>query len=268
MVSTNTTNAETGLLMNIRVSSGVFLQQSGPGWPVFSGYQPPTVVRNPGNPVVFKRIRHPCLPVYIRPRASNAPAINPTAAHVIVPNQAAPHTQREIFFCHTRAENRPHVPHQTEMKIAMTHPHKTSFMSVVISLIASMACSTASAIEVTNLAGLEDIFGRYAPGGDCTRQPQILVELSGLTFELPGATEQVTNPEYAASYGAHDYKGISKWIFPFRLAEGYAILMTFNANEQKGALHIDPHDEGWCGGPPLSPRNKALVAGSPYALCK
>ena len=41
-----------------------------------------------------------------------------------------------------------------------------------------------------------------------------------------------------------------------------------NANEQQGALLIDPQDEGWAGGPPLSPRNKALVAGSPYARCE
>jgi len=44
--------------------------------------------------------------------------------------------------------------------------------------------------------------------------------------------------------------------------------MTFNAGEQKGALLIEPHDEGWVGGPPLNPRNKSLVDGSPYARCK
>ena len=149
----------------------------------------------------------------------------------------------------------------------MTRQFRIGFLSAVASVIASIAPLTASAVEVTNLAGLEDIFGRYAPGGDCKRQPQILVEFSGLTFEIPGATEKVTNPEYAVSYGAHDYDGISKWIFPFRLADGYPILMTFNANEQPGALLIEPHDEGWAGGPPLGPRNKALVAGSPYARC-
>jgi hypothetical protein len=132
------------------------------------------------------------------------------------------------------------------------HQLRIGFLSAVASVIAIIAPGTASAVEVTNLAGLEDIFGRYAPGGDCKRQPQILVEFSGLTFDVSGATERVTNPEYAVSYGAHDYDGISKWIFPFRLADGYAILMTFNANEQKGALLIDPHDEGWAGGPPLS----------------
>ncbi len=90
-----------------------------------------------------------------------------------------------------------------------------------------------------SLAGLKDIFGHYAPGGDCKRQPQILVELSGLSFEITGVTEKVTKLEYAVSYAAYDYDGISKWIFPFRLADGYAILITFNANEQKSAQLID-----------------------------
>ncbi|TFG87580.1 MAG: hypothetical protein E4H19_01675 [Chromatiales bacterium] len=150
----------------------------------------------------------------------------------------------------------------------MTHPIRKYLLTVLASGLAMMSATTAMAVEVTSLAGLEDIFGRYAPAGDCKRQPQIQVELKGLTFEVGGATETVTNPEYAAAYGPHDYTGISKWIFPFRLADGYSILMTFNANEEKGVLHIDAQDEGWKGGPPLSPRNKALVDGSPYARCQ
>ena len=141
-------------------------------------------------------------------------------------------------------------------------------ISALASGLALLAAASATAVEVTSLAGLEDLFGRSAPGGDCKRQPQILVELSGLTFEIAGTTETVTNPEYAAAYGPADYDGISKWIFPFRIADGYSILMTFNANEEKGALLIEPQDEGWQGGPPLSPRNKALVDGSPYARCQ
>ncbi len=150
----------------------------------------------------------------------------------------------------------------------MTRPIRKRLFSVLASAFVMMAATAAMAVEVSDLAGLEDLFGRYAPAGDCKRQPQILVELKGLTFEVGGASETVTNPEYAAAYGAHDYDGISKWIFPFRLADGYSILMTFNANEEKGVLHVDPQDEGWKGGPPLSPRNKALVDGSPYARCK
>jgi hypothetical protein len=150
----------------------------------------------------------------------------------------------------------------------MTQHLRIGLLIAVASLVATITPIAASAVEVKNLAGFEESFGRYAPGGDCKRQPQILVEFSGLTFEIPGDTVKVTNPEYAVSYGAHDYQGISKWVFPFRLGDGYSILMTFNADEKKGALHIDPQDEGWPGGPPLSPRNKALVGGSPYARCK
>ncbi len=126
----------------------------------------------------------------------------------------------------------------------------------------------ASAVEVHDLEGLEDLFGRYAPGGDCKREPRILVDVTGLTFEVTGKKQKVTNPEYAAAYAAHDYSGISKWIFPFRLKDGYSILMTFNFNEKKGALTIDPQDEGYPGGPKLTPLNQALVKGSPYARCK
>jgi hypothetical protein len=150
----------------------------------------------------------------------------------------------------------------------MTNPFRIGFVIAVASVVATMAPWPAGAVEVKNKAGFEDSFGRYAPGGDCKRQPQILVEFSGLTFEVPGDTVKVTNPEYAAAYGPHDYDGISKWVFPFRLAAGYPILMAFNADEKKGALHITPHDEGFAGGPPLTPRNKALVDGSPYARCQ
>jgi len=150
----------------------------------------------------------------------------------------------------------------------MKHRIRIGFLTVLVSTLDFMAASTVNAVEVTSLAGLEDIFGRYAPGGDCKRQPQVLVELSGLTFTVAGAPIKVTNPEYAAAYGPADYAGISKWIFPFRIPDGYSILMTFNANEKEGLLLIEAQDEGWQGGPPLSATNKALVGGSPYARCK
>lgn len=149
----------------------------------------------------------------------------------------------------------------------MTRHLRLVLPRMLLSLVAVLAAGTASAVEVTSLEGLEDIFGRYAPRGDCARRPLIVVELAGLTFEVPGRTIRVTNPEYAASYGPADYQGISRWIFPFRIPDGYPILMTFNANEQKGALLIEAQDEGWQGGPPLTPLNKALVEGSPYARC-
>lgn len=126
----------------------------------------------------------------------------------------------------------------------------------------------AGAIEVTHLDGLEDIFGRYAPGGDCQRTPRITVERTGMTFEVNDRTEKVTRMEYAASYGGNFYEGISRWIFPFGSEGEWPILMHFHAGEKRGELRIEGHGEGYPGGPPLTPRNAALVKASPYRPCK
>ena len=145
-------------------------------------------------------------------------------------------------------------------------PHAIPILTVFAHFAATGA---ARAVEVHDLKGLEAIFGRYAPGGDCRRQPQILVDVTGLTFEGAGKTEKVTNPEYAVSYGGDGYDGNARWIFPFRNgADSYPILMTFNDGEKPGAFTIGGHEEGYPGGPPLSARNAALVKGSPYAKCK
>lgn len=126
----------------------------------------------------------------------------------------------------------------------------------------------AAAVTVENLEGLEEHFGRYAPGGECAREPRITVERAGMTFEVGGRSEKVSRLEWAVSYGGNSYEGISQWLFPFGSEGAYPILMTFHAGEKKGVLTIEPQDEGWPGGPPLSPRNAALVKGSPYAKCR
>jgi len=128
--------------------------------------------------------------------------------------------------------------------------------------VAAAFSSGTGAVEVNDLKGFEQLFGRYAPAGDCKRQPQFVVDVSGFTFEVGGKTEKVTNPEYAASYGGRDYQGSEMWFFPFRTGDGYEILMTFNAGEKSGVVTIDGHE------PKASPRNAALIKGSPYAKCK
>lgn len=130
--------------------------------------------------------------------------------------------------------------------------------------------SHAQAVEVSTLKdqGVDALFGQYAPGGDCARHPQIVVDEDGFGFHVAGKTERTTVFEFAVSYGGNYYEGISKWFFPFRNDAGYPILMTFNADEKPGVLTIAGHDEGWSGGPPLTTTNRALVEGSPYARCK
>ena len=150
----------------------------------------------------------------------------------------------------------------------MMSSRRSPVLVMLLSLAALGSSFTAGAVELQNLKGLEAIFGRYAPGGDCKQQPQVLVDATGLTFEVGGKQEKVTNPEQALEYNGPDYQGSDVWIFPFRLKDGYAILMTFNYDSRKGALVITPQDEGYPGGPKLGPRNQALVSGSPYQRCK
>ncbi|HQR25003.1 MAG TPA: hypothetical protein PK163_09470 [Steroidobacteraceae bacterium] len=148
---------------------------------------------------------------------------------------------------------------------------RVSLAFMVLASLGALCIGTAaSAVELQGLKGyqLDTIYGRYAPGGDCKRQPQVVADATGLTFEVGGKSEKVTNPEQAMDFNGPDYQGSDIWIFPFRLKDGYSILMTFNPNSKKGALEIAPQDEGYPGGPKLSPRNQALVSGSPYARCK
>jgi hypothetical protein len=129
-------------------------------------------------------------------------------------------------------------------------------------------CAVAGAVEVADLKGFEQLFGRYAPGGDCGREPRVVVDVTGFTFEVAGARDKATRPEYAASYGGQSYDGVAKWFFPFRNANGYPILLAFNDGEKPGVLGVTAHDEGWKGGPKLAARHQALVNGSPYTKCR
>lgn len=148
----------------------------------------------------------------------------------------------------------------------------TSVLRIAALGLLAGACQQAWAVEINDMKDFADLHGRYAPAGDCKRQPQIVVDAGGMTFEVAAGKARVTNPEFAASYfgGASDnYEGISRVFFPFRNnQDGYPILMMFNADEKQGILTVAGHDEGWKGGPPLTPRNKALVSGSPYSRCK
>ena len=126
----------------------------------------------------------------------------------------------------------------------------------------------AHAVEITGMKDFPLLHGRYAPTGDCRRQPRILVDAEGMAFEIEGRGERVSRMEYAASYGGNFYEGNSQWFFPFGREGHHPVLMTFNADEKPGVLTVAPHDEGYPGGPALNPRHRALVAGSPYLRCR
>ncbi len=40
------------------------------------------------------------------------------------------------------------------------------------------------------MKGFEALFGRYAPGGDCAREPRVVVDATGIALELKGVTDK------------------------------------------------------------------------------
>lgn len=128
-------------------------------------------------------------------------------------------------------------------------------------------CAPAMAIEVGNLDGFEEHFGRYAPGGDCTKQPQVVLARDGFAFEGGPALPKATKPEYAASFMGNYYEGISQFFFPYPV-EPRPFLLTLNADEKPGVLTLQTYDFDYQGGPRLPDKYRPYIAASPYAKCK
>jgi len=130
------------------------------------------------------------------------------------------------------------------------------------------ALGVANAVTLKSLkdSQLTDLYGIYAPGGDCKREPRIKVDDSGLAYEYAGHSTHSTSIEYALTYGGPNYAGISRWIFPFPVNDNDVgrVLMVFNPEEKPGTLTAEPN----LGlGEHMSEFQAALVKASPYAKC-
>src|SRR5690606_41164633 len=107
-----------------------------------------------------------------------------------------------------------------------------------------LACPAVQAIEAADLKGFEQHFGHYGPGGDCTRQQQVVVGLAGFTFVGGPSLPVATRPEYADSYMGNLYEGSSLFFFPYTV-EPRPLLLTLNAGEQPGVLTIEGYDHDY-----------------------
>lgn len=145
--------------------------------------------------------------------------------------------------------------------------HRRSALAPCLATLLLACASQASAIEVQNLEGFEEHFGRYAPGGDCKRQPQVVVDRSGFTFEGGPPLPKSTRPDYAASFMGNDYEGISLTFFPYTV-EPRPFVLIFNAGEAPGVMTMEPHDLGYPGGPAMPEKYRPYLAGSPYRKCR
>lgn len=138
---------------------------------------------------------------------------------------------------------------------------------VIAATLALAFAAPSAAIEVDNLDGFEQHFGRYAPGGDCGRQPQVVISREGFKFEGGPALPAATRPDYAASFMGNFYEGISLSFFPYP-AEPRPFLLTLNADEKEGVLTLQAYDFDYKGGPRLPDEYRPYIDGSPYLKCR
>ena len=152
------------------------------------------------------------------------------------------------------------------MVLAWLHLREMRFL--VAGAAALLTAAAAHAVTLTDLrgAGFDAQFGRYAPGGDCKREPMLIIDETGLTFHAGGRDMHGRSIEYAASYLGPDYEGNSRVLFPFPTSEDEPgpVLMTLNADEKPGVITFEDNRGP---GERFTPLEAALIAVSPLMLC-
>ena len=146
---------------------------------------------------------------------------------------------------------------------------RSTLRALLCASLVTFVSAPAPAITLHGLKNgqLDDIYGTYAPRGECAREPKIAVGDSGMTFTHAGKSTRSGTVEYALTYMGPDYQGISHVVFPFPVNEDDVgrVMMTFNAGEKRGALAVESNLGP---GQSFSPLEAALVKHSPYAKCR
>lgn len=149
--------------------------------------------------------------------------------------------------------------------------HTRSFLAPLALAAATYLASAgpASAVKLEHLQDFPSLYGRYGPGGDCAKYPQVLIDATGFALDRGGGrVERAPAVEYSASFFGPTYEGMSGAFWPYWSdAGGNPILVITDHDEKPGALVVEPHDFGWPGGPPMPERFRDWLRGSPYAKC-
>lgn len=142
-----------------------------------------------------------------------------------------------------------------------------------------VTAGSAHALALHDLKGqsLENLYGTYAAGGDCQREPRITVDESGFAFRYERKDTRASTFVYAVSYytGAHgtpsaeDADKTMFFPFPTGVKEGkwgpevdaYGPL-TMEFDSKQHTVVIEAGRDAL-----LTPLQAALVRGSPYASC-
>jgi hypothetical protein len=82
---------------------------------------------------------------------------------------------------------------------------------------ALMVAASAQAVTINDLqaSGFGHIYGSYGTGGDCAREPRVMIAGEGMTFRASGRTVTTANIEFAASFFGGSYEGDALAFRPF-----------------------------------------------------
>lgn len=138
--------------------------------------------------------------------------------------------------------------------------------SVTGSACVLMVTASAHAVTVHGLqgSGFEHIYGSYAPGGDCAREPRVTIGDAGMTFRATGRTVTAARIEYAASFFGGAYEGDALAFFPFPRGDiDFGPVLMFVNEERTGTVRIEAEAEP---GQRLDPFYAAITG--TYQLCR
>lgn len=90
----------------------------------------------------------------------------------------------------------------------------------------------------------KELYGNYAPGGDCARQPRVAVNAAGVFLETAaGKTGPLPVDVCFSCAGGARYEGIQIWVMvKYGMdkwgGDNFPVTMMFNDRERRGALQV------------------------------
>lgn len=118
-----------------------------------------------------------------------------------------------------------------------------------VAFVAALFLSTAAAAAELSLP--PDVYGSYAPSGDCGKQPRINVDETGVHLDTPAGRRGPLPIRVSYTWvGGASYDGIQTWALVKYGGkdrwgdDNQPVVLTFNADERRGALTAERTGSG------------------------
>lgn len=133
----------------------------------------------------------------------------------------------------------------------------------------ALSAPAAQAISLTSFKdqGMDPFFGSYAPRSDCSKEPRVTIDDTGMTFRARGRTVKPDRVEYALTFWGQRYDGIVAVFYPFPVSTQNLgpVLMFVNDNEKRGVIRFESE---LLRGQRADPFHAAFTGGGLFTLCQ